>query len=92
MSDVPSAVGCGSGSLSVDEPFSNDRDRQIFAFSLFRFIALSLYRFSLYRYWLCRWTLGSVLLFLTWVSQIMTIQWSDPNVAEPYRVIVILNK
>jgi len=39
MSDVPSAVGCGSGSLSVDEPFSNDRDRQIFAFSLFRFIA-----------------------------------------------------
>ena len=79
MSDVPSAVGCGSGSLSVDEPFSNDRDRQIFAFSL-------------YRYWLCRWTLGSVLLFLTWVSQIMTIQWSDPNVAEPYRVIVILNK
>lgn len=84
MSDVPSAVGCGSGSLSVDEPFSNDRDRQIFA--------LSLCRFSLYRYWLCRWTLGSVLLFLTWVSQIMTVQWSDPNVAEPYRVIVILNK
>ena len=34
MSDVPSAVGCGSGSLSVDEPFSNDRDRQIFALSL----------------------------------------------------------
>ena len=84
MSDVPSAVGCGSGSLSVDEPFSNDRDRQIFA--------LSLFALSLYRYWLCRWTLGSVLLFLTWVSQIMTIQWSDPNVAEPYRVIVILNK
>ena len=47
MSDVPSAVGCGSGSLSVDEPFSNDRDRQIFAFSLFRFIALSLFALSL---------------------------------------------
>lgn len=39
MSDVPSAVGCGSGSLSVDEPFSNDRDRQIFALSR---LALSL--------------------------------------------------
>ena len=44
MSDVPSAVGCGSGSLSVDEPFSNDRDRQIFALSR---LALSLLALSL---------------------------------------------
>jgi hypothetical protein len=42
MSDVPSAVGCGSGSLSVDEPFSNDRDRQIFALSLFALSLLAL--------------------------------------------------
>jgi hypothetical protein len=47
MSDVPSAVGCGSGSLSVDEPFSNDRDRQIFALSRLALSRLALSRLAL---------------------------------------------